>query len=60
MTTKVPVCADVWVLSSFLKYPVICGHGNLEFFPTVYRAFSETGPAEFVDYALKVLPKYHR
>ena len=37
MTTKVPVCADVCLLSSFLQYPVICGHGNLEFF----RLFTE-------------------
>lgn len=64
MTTKIPVCADV-CNSQFLSKvkvdrPVISGHGNLEIFCTVYRTFSETGPAEFVDYAVKVLPKYYR
>lgn len=57
MTTKVPVCADVWILGSFLSCPVICGHGKLVFFPAVYRTLRETGPAEFLDYVLKVLPK---
>ena len=43
MTTKVPVCADVWILSSFLCCPVICGHGNLLFFSGCLQNFSRNG-----------------
>lgn len=60
MTTKVPVCADVWVLSFFCAVQSYVTTENWYFVPAVYRTFRETGPAEVLDYVLKVLRTYHR
>lgn len=60
MTTKVPVCADVWILSFFCAVQSYVATENWYFVPAVYRTFRETGPAEVLDYVLKVLRTYHR